>query len=147
MRYIVLLLLLALSLHAGAYWTLTGLKKSNIYVKNDLSSLSVKTLDTIKEKMRDMLITNGIRMNQQDSPTLVLSLEELTNDESSFVYVKLYLAEDVQTYREDKISTFAMTYENSDFIEVDNAELDKGVLESVDFLLATFGELYNDDKE
>ena len=147
MRYIVLLLLLALSLHAGAYWTLTGLKKSNIYVKNDLSSLSVKTLDTIKEKMRDMLITNGIRMNQQDSPTLVLSLEELTNDESSFVYVKLYLAEDVQTYREDKISTFAMTYENSDFIEVDNAELDKGVLESVDFLLATFGELYNDAKE
>lgn len=146
MRYI-LLLLLAYSLHAGAYWTLTGLEKSNIYVKNDLSSLKIETLDSIKGKMRDMLITNGIRMNQQDSPTLVLSLEELSNDESSFVYVKLYLAEDVQTYREDKISTFAMTYEDSDFIEVELSELDKGVLESVDFLLTTFSELYNDDKE
>jgi hypothetical protein len=146
MRYL-LLLFLAYSLHAGGYWTLTGLSKANVYVKNDLSSLKVETLEAIKSKMSDSLKKNGILMHQQDSSTLVLSLEEIANDESSCVYVKLYLAEDVQTYREDKTSTFAMTYESSDFIEVELTELDKGILESVDFLLSQFSELYEEDKD
>jgi len=90
---------------------------------------------------------NGILMHQQDSSTLVLSLEEIANDETSCVYVKLYLAEDVQTYREDKTSTFAMTYESSDFIEVELADFDKSILESVDFLLSQFNELYEEDRD
>jgi len=145
-RYL-FLLLLAYTLQAGGYWTLTGLSKANIYVKNDLSSLKIETLAAIKSKMSESLKKNGILMHQQDSSTLVLSLEEIANDETSCVYVKLYLAEDVQTYREDKTSTFAMTYESSDFIEVELADFDKSILESVDFLLSQFNELYEEDRD
>ncbi len=146
MRYI-FLLLLAYSLQAAGFWTLTGLQKANIYVKNELSSLKVETLDSIKNKMRESLKKEGVKMGEQDSATLMISLEELTGEDTHFVYIKLALGEEVQTYRAAKTSTFAMTYTGSDFIEVDATELDSSVLESVDFLLSQFNELYEDDNE
>lgn len=117
---IVLALLLALSLNAAGCWTLTGLKKSNIYVKNELSLLKTETL----EKMGKTLTQNGILMNQQDSPTLMLSLEEITAEEGYYyIYVKLSLGEDVQTFRKNKNATFALTFQATDFIETDEEML------------------------
>ena len=146
MRYL-FLLLLYVSVYGAGFWTLTGLEKSNIYVKNELSLVKAKTIDTIKSKMTATLKENSISVGQQDSSTLMLSLEELSDDETYFIYVTLALGEEVQTFRKDKSLTFALTYDSNDFIEVDTEDLDKDVLESVDFLLSQFTEQYEDDKE
>lgn len=144
---IFLALLLALSLNAAGFWTLTGLKKSNVYVQNQLSLLKPETLEMIKEKMTKALQKNGIATEQQDSPTLMCSLEELSGDDTYFIYIKLALGEEVQTFREDKTATFALTYEATDFLETDEEAMQKDILESLDFLLSQFSELYGDDNE
>jgi len=144
---ILFFLLFTLSLQAAGFWTLTGLQKANIYVANDLSYIKPETIKTIKIKMATMLKSNGILTHQQDSPTLMIKLEEISNDGVYYVYVKLALGEEVQTFRADKSATFALTYDSNDFIEVDAEELDSEILDSIDFLLSQFSEQYEDDKE
>jgi hypothetical protein len=142
-----LLFITVVSLNAAGFWTLSGLTKANIYVKNDVSLLSPNTITSIKKKMSKTLVDLGIQTNIQDSPTLMIALEDLDNDGVHYVYARLALGEEVQTYRADKSVTFALTYSANDFIEVDKEELDSEVLESVDFLLSQFAEHFLDDKD
>ena len=144
-----LIVLFSLSLYGSGsgFWTLSGIEKANIYVKNELSTVNPKTISKIREKMNFMLQANDILTAQQDSPILMVALEELSNDGTYYVYVKLGLGEEVQTSRADKSSTFALTYDANDFIETDAEDLDSEILESVDFLLAQFSELYEEDQE
>lgn len=142
-----LLFITVFSLNAAGFWTLTGLTKANIYVKNDVSLLNPNTITSIKKKMSKTLVDLGIQTNIQDSPTLMIALEDLDNDGAHYVYARLALGEEVQTYRADKSLTFALTYSANDFIEVDKEELDSEVLESVDFLLSQFAEHFLDDKD
>ena len=144
---LIMMLLLALSLNAAGFWTLTGLKKSNIYIQNQLSIIKPETLAAIKEKMAQTLKKHSIATDQQDSPTLMCSLEEIAGEESYYIYVKLALGEEVQTFREAKTATFALTFEATDFIETDAESLHSDLLESVDYVLGQFSELYMDDNE
>jgi hypothetical protein len=146
MRYIILFFL-TLNLYGAGFWTLTGLTKANVYVQNDIAYLKPETLTKIKTKVNATLKGAKIVTKQQDAPTLMVALQELSNEEAHYVYVKLAVGEEVQTFREDKSATFALTYDSSDFIETDDEDLDNDVLESVDFLLSQFLEQYEDDKE
>ena len=144
---LLLALITALSLNAAGFWTLTGVEKANIYVQNQLSLVKPKTLEQIKEKMANMLKDNNILTNQQDSPTLMCSLEEINGDESYYIYIKLALGEEVRTFRQKKTETFALTFEATDFIETDAETMDADILESIDFLLSQFSDLHQDDNE
>lgn len=146
MRYL-FLLLMYVSLQGAGFWTLSGVQKANIYVSNELSILKAQSVVDIKEKMKKKLEENGIKTELQDSPTLMVSMVEISDDEGYFIYVKLSLGEEVKTFREDKSETFALTYDAYDFIEVDDESIDSDVLESIDFLLDQFIEHYEDDKE
>lgn len=141
------LFITVISLNAAGFWTLTGLSKANVYVKNDVSLVHIETIKTIKKKMSKTLVDLGIQTNVQDSPTLMIALEDLDNDGVHYIYIRLALGEEVQTFRADKSGTFALTYFSNDFIEVDEEELDSEVLESVDFLLSQFEEHFSDDKD
>lgn len=144
---ILLTLFLALSLNAAGFWTLTGLKKANIYIDNRLSFVKPETLQSIKEKVARTLKQNNILTDQQDSPTLMVTLEEMEGDDVFYVYIKLQLGEEVETFRKDKSATFAITFEATDFIEVDAQAMGKDILESMDFVLSQFSDLYQDDNE
>jgi len=146
-KILLFVFLLTLSLNAAGFWTLTGLQKANVYVKNDISLLSPNTLKAVKVKMYKMLKELEIKTGIQDSPTLMITLQDLDNDGTHYVYVRLALGEEVQTFRADKSATFALTYSANDFIEVDKEDLDTEVLESVDFLLSQFSEHFDDDKD
>ncbi len=146
MKYI-FVLLLAVSLQGTGFWTLSSLKKANIYINNELSLVKTETLESIKKKMKQSLKSNGIATNKQDSAILMLWLEEISDEEAYYIYVRLSLGEDVETLRDEKVALFALTYESSDFIETDEEELDKDLLESVDGLLLEFFELYKEDNE
>lgn len=144
---ILIALFLALSLNAAGFWTLSGLKKSNIYVQNQLSIVKPDTIAKIKEKMAQTLKENNIATDQQDSPTLMCSLEEIAGDETYYIYIKLALGEEVRTFRVTGDETFALTFEATDFIETDADTMHNDILESVDYLLGEFSELYKDDNE
>ena len=146
-KIISLLLLCNIYLFGAGFWTLTGLEKANIYVVNEVAYLDAKTVSTGKVKMTEMLHKIGIKTNQRDSPTLMLSMKEIEDDNNHYIFIQLALGEEVKTFREDETATFALTYEVNDFIEVDSEELDSGVLESIDFLLSQFVEQFKDDQE
>lgn len=146
MKYL-FLLMIYISLQGAGFWTLSGLKKANIYVSNELSLIKPETIVSIKSQMTKSLEENGILTGKQDSAILMVSLEEISDDEAYFIYIKLSLGEETQTFREDKSTTFSLTYDSSDFIETDDEELDNDVLESVDGLLLQFFELYEEDNE
>jgi len=142
-----LFLFASVYLYGAAFWNLSGLQKANVYIQNEVNYLQANTTKSIKSKMLHMLKNASIMTNQQDSPTLMLSLKELENDETHYIYIKLALGEEVQTFREDKGKAFALTYDAYDFIEVESDELDSEILESVDFLLSQFVEQFEDDRE
>ena len=144
---ILLIFITALTLNAAGFWTLTGVEKANIFVQNQLSIVKPSTLEQIKVKMQKMLKENSILTNQQDSPTLMCSLEEINADESYYIYIKLALGEEVRTFRKKNTETFALTFEATDFIETDADAMDADILESVDFLLSQFSDLHQDDNE
>jgi len=146
-KSLLILVFSSIYLFGAGFWTLTGLEKANIYINNEVVFLKKVTIDTIKSKMVSMLKKEGIKTKQQDSPTLMLALKSIENDENSYVYVKLALGEEVQTFRKDKSRTFALTYDSNDFIETDKEEIDHDILESVDFLLSQFKEQLEDDRE
>jgi hypothetical protein len=147
MRYL-LALLLASSVYAAGFWTLSGLDKTNlVYVQNKVSYLEASTVDTIKQKIKKTLTTNEIKVNMQDAPSMMLSLEEIVGDETHYIYLKLELGEEVKTFRDDGTETFSITYQATDFVESASEDLEEIVLESVDYLLAKFTEQLEEDKE
>lgn len=144
---IFLTLLLAYSLHAVSFWTLTGVEKAGIYVQNEVGILDVEVVNEMKSMMRDMLKKNSIVADAQDAPTLMLILKEISNDDEYYIHIQLALGEEVQTFRSDKSEAYALTYDSSEFIETDSEELGNDILESVKSLLSGFEEQYQDDKE
>jgi len=147
MKYLSLLLLSSLYLYSAGFWTLSGVNKVNIYVLNKIAFIKPSTIQSAKSKMLTMLNAANIKVGLADSPTLMLELEELQNDDEHYVYIKLLLGEEVQTFRDDKSISYALTYSITDFIETDDDELDSAILESVDYLLLEFKEQFEDDKE
>lgn len=146
MKYL-LLLLLSYSLYGAGFWTLSGLSKADIYLSNQLTCVKADTLKEIKAKMKKTLQGNGIKTDQQDSATLMITLEEIIDEETHYIHIELAVGEEVQTFRKTKDLTYAKTYSLSDFIDTDISELDSNVLESIDYLLSQFSEQFVDDKE
>lgn len=142
---IFLLLLISISLYSTGFWTLSGLEKARFFVKDNTDSLDAKTKKIIRSKMSSMLVKNNIATDKQDSPTLILFIDKITNHKNNYVYLQLALGEEVKTFRKTKDETFSLTYNAYDFIEVNNAELEYEILESTDFLLSQFSELYIED--
>ena len=101
MKYFIVFLLVA-NLYGAGFWTLTGLTKANIYIQNELGFLNEKTVPAIKDKINAMFKETNIATEQQDAPTLMISLQGIDNDDEQYVYVKLSIGEEVQTFRDDK---------------------------------------------
>ncbi|MFT5660322.1 MAG: hypothetical protein ACI9TV_000963 [Sulfurimonas sp.] len=147
MKIILLVCLSSVYLLSAGFWTLTGVTKANIYIVNEIPFLDPKVVVQTKEKMRATLLKNGIKTDQQDSPTLMMTFKEIEGEDNHYVYVELALGEDAQTLRDNKATVFVISYLVSEFLELDSEELDSGISESVDFVLSEFSEQYEDDKD
>lgn len=53
-KLLTLLFITVLSLNAASFWTLSGLNKANVYVKNDVSLVSPKTIISIKKRCLEL---------------------------------------------------------------------------------------------
>jgi len=146
-RFVSLILFSSIYLYGAGFWTLSNITKANIYISNNIASLNPDTLKAIKQKMLAMLKKENIKTEQQDSPILIVNLQEIENDENHYIYIRLSLGEQVKTFRENKPNTFAYTFDSSDFIETDGDDMATDILESMDYLLSEFQEQYKDDLE
>jgi hypothetical protein len=145
---LLLIFFLTYSLYGAGFWTLSGLDKTNAtYIQNKISYIKKETLDEIKNKIETTLKENSIKVNQQDAPTVMLSLEEKEGDEIFYFYIKLEVGEEVKTFRDDGTQTYAITYQATDFVESEEGEIDEVVQDSVDFLLSKFVDQLEEDKE
>ena len=146
MKSLLLLFLLSSYLFGVSFWTLTGVTKANIYITNEVVSLERETIETTKKKMISALHKLGIKTEQQDSPTLMISFKEIENEGEHYVYIELALGEEVKTLRDTKDPAFVISYLVHDFIEVDSEELNAEVLESIDYVLSQFSKQFEEDK-
>lgn len=140
-----LLFITSITLFADGFWTLSGTKNLKTYVQNNISEISPKTIGVIKEQMEHKIKVHGINYNGVDGGTMMIMLNSIKGEDYFYVHIKLAVGEEVMTRREGKVETFALTYEDSDFIETD--ELDTDILESTEMLIDQYMELYEEDKE
>ena len=148
MKKIIILLFMTLHLYGASFWTLSGLEAVNVHVLNSMDSLAPATIEKIKQEVQKVLHAEGIKTGQQDSPSLVVRLQEIVaEDKMHYVYTRLEIGEEVKTSRKGASEVFANTYSTNDFFETSDEELSADVLDSIDFLLSKFKGQYEDDKE
>ncbi len=145
MKKIVLSFILCASLFGAAPFTLENLQKLRIIIINNTDFIDKQQEFTINKLAEEKLKLLGIALNQVDSGTLMLKIESKKIENTHAVSIQIAVAEEVNTKRQDKIGTLAFTYFASDLIDTKEPYTD--TLESINFLLEGFSELYLEDKD
>lgn len=141
---VALTLLFTSALHAEVMFTLSNLQTSHIFVKNDSSLLTKEDVLKVKTKMNEALKSIGLKSEGRDGDTMMMKFESASVKGTDIVFIKLAIASDVMTSRQDEIETFALVYEGENMIESDeNTKAE--IFESVQFLLDEFVESYKED--
>lgn len=144
-----LLLFLALSLfsllNAGGFYTLSGIKPTHIFVKNNSNLLGTEEVEEIKKILSEVLKTLGLQPDQRDTATLMVKVDSLSGGGKHYIYIKFAVGEDIVTNRKDRVRSFSLTYDSSDFIQSEEPKSD--VIDSVQFLADAFVEHYIEDNE
>lgn len=144
-----LLVLLSLgfvsSVYASGPFTLSGIERAHIFVKNDSELFDDKDVQALRNRLLKVVQTLGLKAEQRDAPTLMLKIESNSDEKKHYLYVTLALGEDVITKRKGNVKVFALSYDSSDFIE--SEEPRKDLFDSVDFLTGEFISHFKDDNE
>ena len=145
MKKIVLFFSLCVSLLATPPFTLENLKNLRVYMINGTEFIDKKQESLIKKSVEQRLKSVGINLNAVDSSTFIIKIESVKIDKTYVVNVRVSVAEEIVTNRKDNVETLAFTYVVNDFMDTQEPYQDS--LESIDFLLDEFIELYLEDME
>ncbi len=126
-------------------YTLENLKKLNLYYVDRSGLFSKKEQQEIKKHIKSRLQASGFDLHADDPSTLVVKIQTIDIDDSVVAYIALLVGEEVITKRDGNIETMALTYQQSDFLELDDPEID--IKEVVYRLLEEFLQLYSEDME
>jgi hypothetical protein len=145
MRKIFLTLLLGVSLFGAAPFTLDNLQNLRVYIVNKSDFIDKQQETQLKEAITKKLTAAGLVLNATDSATLMIKIESIKLDQTYVVNVGITLGEEIITKRKDAVQTLAFTYDANDFMDTKEPYTD--TLESVNFLVDDFIDLYHEDKE
>lgn len=145
MKKLLFLLIFSSSLFASQPFTLENLNNLRIYFVNKAPFLDKELEERIKEKLTSKLQAQGIRMNSVDASTLMLKVEAIKLHTNYVVNTQIAIAEEVITKRKEDVQTFAYTYHLNDFFDTKEPRID--TMESFEFLLEEFLDLYKEDNE
>ena len=145
MKKLLFLLALSSSLFASQPFTLENLDNLRIYFVNKAPFLDKKLEQSIKDQVTSKLQAQGIAMNGVDASTLMLKVEAIKLQTNYVINTQIAIAEEVITKRKEDVQTFAFTYHLNDFFDTKEPRID--TLESFEFLLEEFLELYKEDNE
>ena len=99
----------------------------------------------LTEFTKDKLVKAGFVFGKVDSAYIIIKVNAKEIDDTYIINIQLGLAEDVATFRKDKIETFAYTYLASTMIEAD--EPMEETKEYIAFLLYEFIAAHKEDNE
>lgn len=145
MKKLIVLLGLSTFLFASQPFTLENLQNLRIYFVNKTSFLDKEKEKRIKEKITSKLEAKGIVMNTVDASTIMLKVEAIKLQTSYVINTQIAIAEEVITKRKDDVETFAFTYHLNDFFDTKEPHID--TMESFEYLLEEFLDLYKEDNE
>ncbi|MCD6259722.1 MAG: hypothetical protein J7J31_08995 [Helicobacteraceae bacterium] len=145
MKKLLFLLIFSISLFASQPFTLENLNNLRIYFVNKAPFLDKELEQRIKDKVTSKLQAQGIRMNRVDASTLILKIEAIKLQTNYVINTQIAIAEEVITKRKEDVGTFAYTYHLNDLFDTKEPRID--TMESFEFLLEEFLDLYKEDNE
>jgi len=145
MKKLLFLLIFSISLFASQPFTLENLNNLRIYFVNKAPFLDKELEQRIKDKVTSKLQAQGIRMNRVDASTLMLKIEAIKLQTNYVINTQIAIAEEVITKRKEDVGTFAYTYHLNDLFDTKEPRID--TMESFEFLLEEFLDLYKEDNE
>jgi len=145
MKKILFTLLFCTSLFAQAPFTTDNLKNLRLHIINKTKFIDKKQELEIKALAMKKLKAVGIVFDKVDSSTFMIKIESLKVDKSYAVNVQVAVAEEVTSKREEKIETLDFTYFSNDLIDTQEPLVE--TLESINFLIDGFIELYLEDRK
>ena len=145
MKKLLFLLIFSSSLFASQPFTLENLNNLRIYFVNKAPFLDKELEQRIKDKVTSKLQAQGIRMNRVDASTLMLKIEAIKLQTNYVINTQIAIAEEVITKRKEDVGTFAYTYHLNDLFDTKEPRID--TMESFEFLLEEFLDLYKEDNE
>lgn len=128
---------------ASIPFTLDKLQNINILLLNKAEFITPIDETIIKTKIKEKLIKHAITFNGVDASTLIVTIDTFMVDKTYIVHTQFIIAEEVQTFRKDDIETLAFTFHAHDLI--DTKEPYPDTIESIEYLLNEFLELYDED--
>lgn len=145
---ITLLLFLSTLLHAESFFVLNNVKKVYpvIEIQTDKIDKSYKT--AIRSAMNETLQELKIDSSGYDPRALALVIYHDYLGENLVIHTELVMGEEVRRL-DDGEKVFGLTYQDKEYFVVedinDSEEIEEGVEESVDNILAKFADQYRDD--
>lgn len=124
-------------------FTLDKLQNINILLLNKAEFITPADETIIKTKIKEKLVKHGMRFDGVDASTLIVTIDTFMVDKTYIVHTQFIIAEEVETFREDNIGTLAFTFHAHDLI--DTKEPYPDTIESIEYLLNEFLELYDED--
>jgi hypothetical protein len=144
MKTLLSLLVTAQLLLAAMPFNLEGLDNLRLYFINLTEFIDESKEKALKQHITKRLKDAGFTMDARDPRTFFTKIEAFDEKKPAVIYLQIGIGEEIQTYREGEIRSFAFTYHLSDFIESD-APYDDTV-ESLNYLIDQFIEQYRDDQ-
>ncbi len=126
-------------------YNLENLNKLNLYYVDKSGLFSKKEQQEISQHIKSRLRTSGFNLHADDPSTLVVSIKTIDIEDTVIAYITLLVGEEVITKRDDNIETMALTYHQSDFLELDDPVID--IKEVIYRLLEEFLQLHSEDME
>jgi len=145
MKKLILFLIITTSLFSDTFYTLDNIKNLRMYTTTSTNFLDKQKIAKIENIAKERLIKAGFVLDGNDSATFMIKIEAVEIEDIQAIYVEIGIGEEVKTLRDDDVYSFAFTYLANDLVESDDPFAD--ILESLDFLISQFLELYKIDNE
>ena len=144
MKYIILFVSFVSLCFAQTPFLLTGIK--NVYPVAEVytSQVPMSYRDKITKKIDDFVNEMGISTEGFSDRPLAIVVTRIAVGKSLVLQVQLMMGEEVKRL-DDSEEVFALTYQKTDIIEVENLDVD--LMDSVEYLLEDFKEQYIEDNE
>jgi hypothetical protein len=145
MKKIILFFIITTSLFSNTFYTLDNIKNLRMFTTTSTNFLDKQKISKIENIAKEKLINAGFVFGGDDSATFMIKIEAIEIADVQAIYVEIGIGEEVKTLREGDVYSFAFTYLANDLVESDDPYTD--ILESLDFLISQFLELYKIDND
>ena len=147
-KIIITLLFLHLSLFARTPYNLEGIDALRVLIVDVEKTISSKQHQKIISVVKKKLEQNGIKSDKKGVGAIYIKLTPIRVERFAIVHINFTVGEETEVLRAHKVTTFALTYNFDDMIDVEEADVADEVYDSiVNFLTDEFLDQYREDNQ